>query len=96
MFKPGQMVACAPADDDTDYWGCVFVLGDAMPQAKRIYTISQVIPRCEANCGQMHVDLEELESPFVSGYLARWFKPVAPTSIEVFHQALQPTDQVQA
>ncbi len=100
MFHKGQLIVCI--NDDIDGFG--------RPEYKyrgslhgltrgRIYTASKVIECYLAKSGYS-VILEEIDrkslSEIDSGFDVSRFRPIQPTSIDIFTSMLAPTDKVKA
>ncbi|MDR6952319.1 hypothetical protein J2X65_001674 [Ancylobacter sp. 3268] len=85
---PGQMAACI--DDAwgpcTDGFGNVVENINPAPVKGCVYTVREVYPFM----GAIFIGLVEFSPD--DGFRARRFRPVRPTSIEVFRDLLAPTD----
>lgn len=89
-MQPGQLVTCH--GDDVLYLKLRLYARQYCPLNGLVYTVERVITNCK-DCGQDHVILEELPTPFKTGFPARWFKPCAPVNFEKFMAQLMPANE---
>lgn len=85
---PGDLVRCVTSD--LLYFALLKHMPSACPELGLIYTITGIHRNC-ASCGEDHVSIKEMASPFINGYPARWFSPWSEDDFASFMSALMPT-----
>lgn len=83
-MKPGDTVSCFGGD--LLHAQLMRHMPSACPEPGLVYTVTGVFRNCPS-CGQDHVTLKEIPSPFINGYPARWFKPWTENDFQSFLSA---------
>lgn len=78
-FTAGKLVICI--GNGEDYLSLLNLRPDICPKLGSVYTVQQVLPRCES-CGDRHLDLEEVH--FLHGYPSSWFRPCREANFDLF------------
>lgn len=86
-MEPGQLVSCVGGD--LLFYKLAIFARSYCPLQGNVYTIESVVKNCK-DCGEDHVTLEELCTPFVSGFPARWFRPCRPANFDRFMEQVLP------
>jgi len=86
-MEPGQLVTCI--GNDPLYYKLLLWAPVHCPQRGLVYTIGSVTTNCK-DCGEDHITVEEINSPFITGYPLRWFKPCREVDFDLFIARLLP------
>lgn len=87
-MQPGQLVVCQ--GNDTLYLKLLLFARQYAPRIGLVYTVENVITNCK-DCGEDHVTLDEIQTPFETGFPARWFRPCArPGDFDKFMEQVLP------
>lgn len=91
-MQPGQLVTCV--GNDLLYFKLLLLYPSVCPKKGLVYTVQNVTTNCPS-CGEDHVTVEEIASPFVTGYPARWFKPCREADFGLFMKRVMGTSMEQ-